>query len=64
MIAIVWPLQRVLQARLPALLALLATLVVTLVVLTVLGDLIAWSFGTVGRWLIDNAARFQACTCS
>ena len=58
-IAIVWPLQRVLQARMPALLALLATLVVTLVVMTVLGGLIAWSFGTVGRWLIDNAARFQ-----
>ena len=44
-IAIVWPLQRVLQARMPALLALLATLVVTLVVMTVLGGLIAWSFG-------------------
>ena len=58
-IAIVWPLQRVLQARMPALLALLATLVVTLVVMTVLGGLIAWSFGTVGRWLIDNAAKFQ-----
>ena len=43
----------------PALVALLATLVVTLVVVTVLGGLIAWSFGTVGRWLIDNAARFQ-----
>ena len=59
-IAIVWPLQRTLQARMPALLALLATLVVTLVVGTVLGWLISWSFGTVGRWLIDNAGRFQA----
>ena len=59
-IAIVWPLQRALQARMPALVALLATLVVTLVVVTVLVGLIAWSFGTVGRWLIDNAARFQA----
>jgi AI-2 transport protein TqsA len=54
-IAIVWPLQRALQARMPALLALL----VALVVVTVLGALIAWSFGTVGRWLIVNAARFQ-----
>src|SRR3981081_3067125 len=55
-IAIVWPLQRALQVRMPAL---LATLLVTLVVVTVLGALIAWSFGTVGRWLIVNAARFQ-----
>src|SRR3981081_1561494 len=58
-IAIVWPLQRALQVRMPALLALLATLLVTLVVVPVLGALIAWSFGTVGRWLIVNAARFQ-----
>jgi AI-2 transport protein TqsA len=27
---------------------------------TVLGYLIVWAFGTVGRWLIDNALRFQA----
>ena len=44
----------------PRLLALVAALVVTLLVVTVLGFLIVWAFGTVGRWLIDNAARFQA----
>ena len=59
-IAIVWPFQRALQARLPKLLALVATLVAILVVVTVLGFLIVWAFGTVGRWLIDNAVRFQA----
>jgi predicted PurR-regulated permease PerM len=59
-IAIVWPLQRTLQTRLPRLLALAATLVVTLLVVTGLGYLVVWAFGTVGRWIIDNAVRVQA----
>jgi predicted PurR-regulated permease PerM len=59
-IAIVWPLQRTLEVRVPRLLALVATLVVTLLVIAVLGYLIVWAFSTVGRWLIDNALRFQA----
>ena len=59
-VAIVWPLQRALQIRIPRLLALVAALVVTLLVVTVLGYLIVWAFGTIGRWLIDNALRFQA----
>jgi AI-2 transport protein TqsA len=29
-------------------------------VVTVLGYLIVWAFGTVGRWLIENALRLQA----
>jgi AI-2 transport protein TqsA len=63
-IAIVWRLQRTLETRIPRLLALVATLVVTLLVIAVLGYLIVWSFGTVGRWVIDNALRFQALTCN
>src|SRR5215813_12516489 len=59
-VAIVWPLQRALESRIPRLLALIAALVVTLLVMTVLGALITWAFGAVGRWLIDNALRFQA----
>jgi AI-2 transport protein TqsA len=59
-IAIVWPLQRALQAVVPKLLALVATLLATLIVVTLLGLLIVWGFGTVGRWLIDNALRLQA----
>src|SRR6266508_5853148 len=59
-VAIVWPLQRALETRIPRLLGLVATLAVTLLVVTVLGYLIVWAFGTVGRWLIDNALRFQA----
>jgi AI-2 transport protein TqsA len=59
-IAIVWPLQRALETRIPRLLALVVTLAVTLLVVTVLGYLIVWAFGTLGRWLIENALRFQA----
>ncbi len=59
-IAIVWPLQRALETKMPRLLALIAALLVTLLVVSVLGYLIVWAFGTVGRWLIDNALRFQA----
>jgi AI-2 transport protein TqsA len=59
-IAIVWPLQHTLETRIPRLLALVVTLVVTLLVIAVLGYLIVWAFGTVGRWLIDNALRLQA----
>ena len=32
----------------------------TLIVITVLGYLIVWAFGTIGRWLIENALRLQA----
>src|SRR6516162_8136639 len=46
--------------QIPRLLALVAALLVTLLVVTVLGYLIVWAFGTVGRWLIENALRFQA----
>ncbi|MGZ5187415.1 MAG: AI-2E family transporter, partial [Caldimonas sp.] len=53
-VAIVWPLQRALETRLPRLLALVVTLVMTLLVFTVLGYLIVWAFGTVGRWVIEN----------
>jgi AI-2 transport protein TqsA len=59
-IAIVWPLQRALETRIPRLLALVVTLAVTLLVVTVLGYLIVWALGTVGRWLIENALRLQA----
>jgi len=59
-VAVVWPLQRTLESRIPRLIALVVTLVVTLLVVTVLGYLVVWAFGTVGRWLIENAPRFQA----
>jgi predicted PurR-regulated permease PerM len=59
-IAIVWPLQSALQAKMPKLLALAITLFVTVVVVTVMGSLVAWGFGVVGHWLFENSARLQA----
>jgi len=58
-IALVWPVQRSLEARMPKLLALLLTLLGTLVTLVGLAWLILWGFGRIGQWLIDNAGRLQ-----
>lgn len=58
-IAIVWPLQSALQAKMPKLLALAITILATVVVVTVVGALVVWGFGVVGHWLFGNAARFQ-----
>ena len=59
-IAIVWPLQSALQARIPKLLALAVTIIVTLTVLLVLIFLVVWGFGLVVRWLVGNTDRLQA----
>ena len=59
-IAIVWPLQRRLQARLPKLLALAITITVTILVCLSFASLATWGFGRVGRSLIADAARYQA----
>ena len=58
-IAVVWPVQRSLEVRLPSLLALVLTLLGTMVVLVGAVLLIAWGFGRIGQWLVDNAARLQ-----
>jgi AI-2 transport protein TqsA len=58
-IAIVWPLQSALQARLPKLVALAVTLFVTVAVVTTFVLLIVWGFGVVGKWLFANAGRLQ-----
>jgi predicted PurR-regulated permease PerM len=59
-IAIVWPLQNWLQAKMPKLLALAATIVVTIAVCLAFASLAAWGFGRVGRSLTADAARYQA----
>jgi predicted PurR-regulated permease PerM len=58
-IAIVWPFQRALQARMPRLVAVTITVFATLVVVTVLASMIVWGFGRAGQWLINNTPRFQ-----
>jgi predicted PurR-regulated permease PerM len=58
-IAIAWPLQSKLQARVPKLLALAGTVLAILVVITLLASLMVWGFSRIGQWFINNAARFQ-----
>src|SRR6516162_2385301 len=59
-VAIVWPLQRALESRIPRLLALIAALVMPWLVMPGLGALSTWTCGAVGRWLIDNSLRLPA----
>ena len=59
-IALVWPLQRRLQSRMPQLLALALTMTLTILAMLVFASLAAWGFGRVGRALIANSARYQA----
>lgn len=58
-IALVWPLQAYLQARMPKLIATMMTVVVVIVVVTTLAALIGWGFGRAARWLLADLARFQ-----
>jgi AI-2 transport protein TqsA len=59
-IAIVWPLQNRLQARMPKLVALAITIVVTIMVCLAFGSMAVWGFGRVSRSLIADAPRYQA----
>ncbi len=58
-IAIVWPLQAMLQARLPKLLALAASMLATIVVLAAFLWTVSWGFSRVGRYIVADAARVQ-----
>lgn len=60
LIAILWPLQKSLESRIPRLIALLLTLAATVVVLFSFGWMISWGLGMVGRWLVANLGRFYA----
>jgi AI-2 transport protein TqsA len=59
-IAIVWPLQHWLQARMPTLVALAITMTITVAVCLAFASLVVWGFGRVGRSLIADSARYQA----
>ena len=59
-IAIVWPVQQALQAKIPKLLALLVTILGVLLVISVLGFLLIWGFSRVVQWCTSNAGRLQA----
>jgi predicted PurR-regulated permease PerM len=59
-IALVWPLQRRLQARLPQVIAVLVTASVVLLAIGGAGWLVVWGFGGIAHWVIANAARLQS----
>ena len=59
-VAVVWPVQKWLEERLPQLIALAITLLLTVFVLSALLALSVWGIGQVGRWMIINAAQVQA----
>jgi AI-2 transport protein TqsA len=58
-IAIVWPLQAWLQARLPKLVALAISMLVTIVVIGAFAWVITWGLDRVGRYVVADAAQFQ-----
>jgi predicted PurR-regulated permease PerM len=58
-IALAWPMQKWLQARLPRLLALAIVISIIAAVFVVFGSLIAWGLGRIARWLATDADRFQ-----
>ena len=59
-IALVWPMQSWLQARIPKLLALGVTVVVTVAVFLAFASLIVWGFGRVARSMISDLPYYQA----
>src|SRR5262245_50107984 len=59
-VAVVWPLQQQLQARIPKLLALAVTILVILAAVAVLLYLLVWGFSLVGKWVLNNIDRFQS----
>jgi AI-2 transport protein TqsA len=59
-IAIVWPLQKWLQSRMPMLIALAITLIIIVAVGLAFASLVVWGFGRVGRAVMNDAGRYQA----
>jgi len=58
-IALAWPMQSWLQARIPKAVALIVSSVVILIFFLALAWLTSWALGRVTRWMIADAARFQ-----
>jgi predicted PurR-regulated permease PerM len=58
-IALIWPLQRRLQALLPHMIAVLLSAIVAVLAIGAGGWLVFWEFGGITQWVIANAARLQ-----
>ncbi len=59
-VSLAWPMQRALQKVMPRVLALAIGLIVMIALFAAVGSLVLWAFGRVIRWLLNDAARFQA----
>lgn len=59
-VALVWPFQKTLEARLPKGVALGLTVLLALLVILALAATIVWSIDEVVYWTLANLARFQA----
>lgn len=59
-IAMVWPVQAVVQRHLGPAVGMLAAMLASLVVLVMLVLGVAWAFGGVANWVVANAAALQA----
>jgi AI-2 transport protein TqsA len=59
-VALIWPMQKALQARAPKSVALLLTVVLTLGVMIALSSTMVWGAGEVADWLSRNLSRVQA----
>ena len=57
--ALVWPVQRVLQARMPQLIALFLTMIATIAVGVVFASVVVWAVGRVGRSVMMDYARYE-----
>lgn len=57
--ALVWPLQRELQSRMPQLLALAITMLATIAVGVIFGSIVAWAVGRVGRSVMSDMAQYE-----
>ena len=59
MVALVWPLQRALETKLPQAIALLLTLILTVAVVVAVSSMVTWALSVEREWLVGHAARFQ-----
>jgi AI-2 transport protein TqsA len=58
-IALVWPMQRAFQSRMPKPLALFVTILVTLTAIIALSSLVVWGVGAIADWIGQNLARIK-----
>ena len=58
-IALMWPLQQLLEASIPKLLASAIVLLTTLLLIGALAAAVAWAFSMIAEWLMQNAGQFQ-----